>query len=454
MDIREMALAELKHAEYNPRKDLAPGDPEYEKLKRSLETFGYVDPIIWNQRTERVVGGHQRLKVLLDMGVRQEKVVIVDLAEADERALNIALNKISGDWDMPRLKDLLEHLDSGLYDVSLTGFDMAEIEDIMTKYGATPDEADDDFDEQAALDEIGDEPFTEMGDLYIIGKHRLICGDATDTGTVESLMDGHLANLAVTDPPYNVDYVGKTKDALKIQNDKMGNMEFYEFLLATFLNITHVLKDGGVVYVFHADTEGLNFRTAYQESGLTLKQCLIWVKNVFVMGRQDYQWKHEPVLYGWKEGAAHYFINDRTQTTVAEDNPPDIDKMSKKELLEFTRGILEAREEYETVIHHDRPSRSAEHPTMKPVSLVGRLVNNSSKVGWIVLDLFGGSGSTLMACEQLKRRCFMMELDPKYCDVIIIRYINWCREHKKEPDVKLFRNGEETPCPLISEIRE
>jgi DNA modification methylase len=417
MNIKTMRLADLRPAGYNPRKDLQPGDPEYEKLKRSIGTFGYVEPIVWNERTQSVVGGHQRLKVLLDLGTEEESVVVVDLHPNDEKALNIALNKISGDWDMPRLKDLLENLDTGAYDLTLTGFDLDAVEDIMTQYHMPDDEEDgDDFDVDAEEEAVGETPFTERGDVYILGgKHRLLCGDATSAEDFAVLMDGHPARLTVTDPPYNVDYTGKTKDALKIENDKQSDSAFQTFLLAAFTNIREAMKPGAAVYIFHADSEGLNFRQAFEGAGFETRQCLVWVKNSLVLGRQDYQWKHEPILYGWKEGEAHYFIDDRSQTTV---------------------------------INHDKPTRNGDHPTMKPVSLVGRFVSNSSKAGWIVLDPFGGSGSTLIACEQLKRTCYTMELDPRFCDVIVRRYIAWCRDHGKSVDVALTRGDEPTPHPF------
>lgn len=445
MEIRTMRLADLQPAEYNPRVDLQPGDPEYDKLRRSVETFGYVEPIIWNERTERIVGGHQRLKVMLDLGIEEESIVVVDLAPNDEKALNIALNKISGDWDMPRLKDLLEILDTGAYDVTLTGFGMAEIEDIMTQF-APEEEADDDFDAEGEYEAVGETPFSEHGDIYILGgKHRIMCGDATSPDDFDTLMDGRAAQLTVTDPPYNVDYEGT---AGKIINDKQTDTAFQAFLLAAFNNIHHSMKPGAAVYIFHADSEGLNFRRAFEAAGFETRQCLIWVKNSLVLGRQDYQWRHEPILYGWKGGEAHYFVEDRTQTTVIEDEQPNFDKMKKPELLAYIKQHFRKLEQHTTVIHEDKPTRSGEHPTMKPVSLVGRLVSNSSKAGWIVLDPFGGSGSTLMSCEQLQRTCYMMELDPKFCDVIVRRYVAWCLDHDKEPQVALMRGGETVPCPF------
>ncbi|MDR2513896.1 MAG: ParB N-terminal domain-containing protein [Christensenellaceae bacterium] len=386
MQTKKMNLRDLQPAEYNPRKDLRPGDPEFESLKRSIETFGYVEPIIFNVQTGHVVGGHQRLKVLLDLGIEEEEVVIVDLHPNDEKALNIALNKISGDWDMPKLKDILEALDTGAYDVTLTGFSMAEIEDIMTQY-TDAEEADDDFDVEDTLDSVGKNPLTQPGDIYIIAnKHRLMCGDAS--------------------------------------------------------------KPGAAAYVFHADSEGLNFRYAFQNAGFDLRQCLVWVKNALVLGRQDYQWRHEPILYGWKGGAAHYFTDDRTNTTVIEDEQPNLDKMKKPELLAYIKQYIRATEEHTTILRENKPTKSDEHPTMKPVSLVGRLINNSSKIGWITLDLFGGSGSTLMDCEQLQRTCYTMELDPRFCDVIVLRYLAWCADKGHDAEVELIRGGQRIPCPF------
>lgn len=445
MQTKKMNLRDLQPAEYNPRKDLRPGDPEFESLKRSIETFGYVEPIIFNVQTGHVVGGHQRLKVLLDLGIEEEEVVIVDLHPNDEKALNVALNKISGDWDMPKLKDILEALDTGAYDVALTGFSMAEIEDIMTQY-TDAEEADDDFDVEDTLDSVGATPLTQPGDIYIIAnKHRLMCGDATKTSDVEALMDGQVAQLIVTDPPYNVDYEGT---AGKILNDKQTDGAFREFLIAAFRNMYHASKPGAAAYVFHADTEGLNFRYAFQNAGFDLRQCLVWVKNALVLGRQDYQWRHEPILYGWKGGAAHYFTDDRTNTTVIEDEQPNLDKMKKPELLAYIKQYIRATEEHTTILRENKPTKSDEHPTMKPVSLVGRLINNSSKIGWITLDLFGGSGSTLMACEQLQRTCYTMELDPRFCDVIVLRYLAWCADKGHDAEVELIRGGQRIPCPF------
>lgn len=262
--------------------------------------------------------------------------------------------------------------------------------------------------------------------------HRLLCGDSTDSDQVAKLMNGEKADMVMTDPPYNVAYEGGT--GLTIMNDEMDNDSFYTFLLLFYKAFADVTKDGGAWYVWHADSEGVNFRKAFQESGLLMKQCLIWVKNALVMGRQDYHWKHEPCLYGWKAGAAHYFTNDRTKTTVIEDKL-DIKKLKKDELLKLLTEVMSDKTKT-SVIHHDKPLRNGEHPTMKPILLLAPLIENSSKPEWIVGDPFLGSGSTMVASHQLKRKCYGMELDPKYCQVIIDRML------KLDPTIEIKRNGE------------
>ena len=384
MNIQKINIEKLKAAEYNPRKDLKPEDEEYQKIKRSILEFGYVAPIIVNADMT-VIGGHQRLKVLKELGYEEVECNIVDLDKTKEKALNIALNKITGEWDNSKLEELLAELKETDIDMDMTGFTFDEVDNILKDIEGSKE---DDFDLDQVLNEI-EEPTTRPGDIWILGKNRLMCGDSTQKDAVMRLMDKQDADMLLTDPPYNVDYEGKTVDALKIENDNMTSTEFYNFLLDSFRNMFEVTKCGSSVYVFHADTEGLNFRNAFNAVGFKLAQCLVWVKNTFVMGRQDYQWRHEPILYGWKEGAGHYFINDRKQSTV----------------LEF-----------------DKPTRNAEHPTMKPIDLLVYLIKNSSKENDLILDLFGGSGSTLIAAEQVKRRCYTMELDPKYCDVIVKRW--------------------------------
>lgn len=383
MLIEKKKTAELIPAEYNPRKDLKPGDPEYEKLKRSLEQFGYVEPVIWNKTTGRVVGGHQRLKVLMDMGIQEVECVVVELSEEKEKALNIALNKISGAWDNEKLALLITDLQGADFDVSLTGFDAAEIDDLF-KESLQDGIKDDDFDVEAELKKPA---ISKPGDLWQLGNHRLYCGDSTKKETYDLLMAGKLANLVVTDPPYNVNYEG---NAGKIKNDNMGNDAFYQFLFDSFFNMEKVMADDASIYVFHSDTEGLNFRKAFSDAGFYLSGTCIWKKQSIVLGRSPYQWQHEPILFGWKKKGRHQWYTGRKESTIWE---------------------------------YDKPKKNEYHPTMKPVPLIAYPIMNSSMSNCLVLDPFGGSGTTLIACEQSKRICYMVELDEKYCDVIVKRYI-------------------------------
>ncbi|NCC85453.1 MAG: DNA modification methylase [Clostridia bacterium] len=383
MLIEKKNTAELLPADYNPRKDLKPGDPEYDKLKRSIEQFGYVEPVIWNKVTGCVVGGHQRLKVLIDMGITEVECVIVEMDVEKEKALNIALNKISGEWDKEKLALLIADLQGADFDVSLTGFDPAELDDLF-KDSIKDGIHDDDFDVEAELKEP---PITKLGDLWTLGRHRLVCGDSTKAETFDLLMAETKANLVITDPPYNVNYEGS---AGKIKNDNMENDAFYHFLFDAFTNTASVMANDASIYVFHADTEGLNFRRAFVDAGFYLSGCCIWKKQSLVLGRSPYQWQHEPVLYGWKKTGKHQWYTGRKETTIWE---------------------------------FDKPKKNGDHPTMKPVPLLAYPIMNSSMSNTLVLDPFGGSGSTLIACEQSDRSCNTIELDEKFCDVIVKRYI-------------------------------
>lgn len=398
MQIEKLKTKLLIPAEYNPRKDLKPGDAEYDKLKHSIEEFGYVEPIIWNKTTSHVVGGHQRLKVLLDMGITEVECVIIEMDEEKEKALNIALNKISGDWDNDKLLLLIEDLQGADFDVSLTGFEPAEL-DALFKDSLKDGIHEDDFDVDAELQKPA---LTKQGDVWILGQHRLVCGDSTKADTFNLLMDGKLANLVVTDPPYNVNYEGS---AGKIKNDNMGNEAFYDFLLEAFKSTEAAMAKDASIYVFHADTEGLNFRKAFSDAGFYLSGTCIWKKQSLVLGRSPYQWQHEPVLFGWKKSGKHNWYADRKQTTIWE---------------------------------FEKPKKNADHPTMKPVALVAYPILNSSLSNCIVLDPFGGSGSTLIACEQTDRICHTIEIDEKFCDVIVKRFIETTRNTK---DVYLIRDG-------------
>lgn len=383
MLIEKKSTAELLPADYNPRKDLKPGDVEYEKLKRSIEQFGYVEPVIWNKTTGRVVGGHQRLKVLIEMGINEVECVVVELSEEKEKALNVALNKISGDWDKDKLALLISDLQGADFDVSLTGFEPEEIDDLFkdTLKGGVKE---DDFNVEEELEKPA---VSKPGDVWTLGRHRLVCGDSTKADTILTAMNGVKANLVITDPPYNVNYEGT---AGKIKNDNMENEAFYNFLLDAFKNTESVMAEDASIYVFHADTEGLNFRRAFSDAGFYLSGCCIWKKESLVLGRSPYQWQHEPVLYGWKKKGKHNWYTGRKETTIWE---------------------------------FDKPKKNGDHPTMKPIPLLAYPIMNSSLSNSVVLDPFGGSGSTLIACEQTERVCRTVELDEKFCDVIVKRYI-------------------------------
>lgn len=383
MLIEKKNTADLLPADYNPRKDLKPGDAEYEKLKRSIEQFGYVEPVIWNKTTGRVVGGHQRLKVLMDMGMTEVDCVVVEMDEDKEKALNIALNKISGDWDKDKLALLIADLQGADFDVSLTGFEPAEIDDLF-KDTLKDGVKDDDFDVGAELEKP---TMTKPGDIWTLGRHRLICGDSTKAETYDLLMGSTKANLVITDPPYNVNYEGS---AGKIKNNNMADDAFYNFLLDAYTQMYSAMADDASIYVFHADTEGLNFRRAFADAGFYLSGCCIWKKQSLVLGRSPYQWQHEPCLYGWKKNGKHQWYTGRKETTIWE---------------------------------FDKPKKNGDHPTMKPIPLLAYPIMNSSMSNSVVLDPFGGSGSTLIACEQTDRICYTVELDEKFCDVIVKRYI-------------------------------
>ena len=411
MQIEKVEINNLNPAKYNPRKDLKPGDAEYEKLKRSIDEFGYVEPIIWNKKTGNIIGGHQRYKILKGMGLSEVECVVLDLDEIKEKALNVALNKIGGEFDIPLLTDLLKDLSDRDFDATLTGFDLTEIDELFSK-ADDKEGKDDGYDVTKALEEAA---FVNRGDVWLLGKHRMICGDATNSEDVNLLMDGKKANLILTDPPYNVDFQGAS--GLKIKNDKQDSENFYNFLLSSFKNMSEHLAEGGSAYIFHADTEGLNFRKAFIDAGFHLSGVCIWEKNSFVMGRSPYQWGHEPILYGWLKTGKHKWYAGRAESTIW---------------------------------RYDKPKKNADHPTMKPIPLLCYPIKNSSAVNSIVLDTFGGSGSTLMACEQMDRICCTMELDPKYASVIVRRYI----ELYGSDDVFLFKDNRKIPYSEVVKLNE
>lgn len=391
MQVVMKKITSLLEYDNNPRHN----EEAIEAVANSIREFGFKVPIVITSDNV-IIAGHTRLKASVSLGLEEVPCIIADDLNAEQiKAFRLADNKTAelATWDLSKLEEELSHID-----MDMLQFGFEEMEELL------PDNAsDDDFD---ITDEIPEEPFSQPGDIYELGPHRLMCGDSTNSEQVATLLDGHTVDMIFTDPPYNVDYEGT---AGKIKNDKMEDDSFYLFLYDAFQNMFEHTKPGGAIYVCHADTEGLNFRNAFKNAGYKLAECLIWVKNALVLGRQDYHWRHEPILYGWKEGAAHYFVDDRTQDTIWE---------------------------------YNKPKKNEEHPTMKPLELVGKAISNSSRRHELILDLFGGSGSTMIAADQLDRKSFLMELDERFVDVIVKRYI----KHKEsDEDCYLIRNGKRSP---------
>lgn len=417
MDIIYKSIDDLRAYELNAK---IHEQSQIEQIANSIKEFGFVQPVVVDKNNVIVIG-HGRVEALKQLGYKEAPCVCVDnLTEDQVKALRLADNKTNeSEWDTELLAVDLSGISFDMTQFGFDGFmDFEEAED--------EDAEEDDFNIEES---IPIEPKAKLGDIYELGKHRLLCGDSTDKAMVEDFMQGTKADLLLTDPPYNVAY--ESSDGKTIQNDNMSDAAFYKFLNAAFSTADSVLKEGGAYYIWHADSEGLNFRAACKNAGWKVRQCLIWNKNSLVLGRQDYQWKHEPCLYGWKDGAAHYFVDDRTQTTVFEDKGIDLKKLKKDEMLKLLQEIF-ADKISATVINEDKPSRSELHPTMKPIKLLARQIKNSSRQDEIVLDLFGGSGSTLIACEQLNRKCYMVEYDPKYVDVIIDRWETLTGEKAKK----------------------
>lgn len=359
-------------------------DEQIKKIQSSIREFGFVNPVLID-KNYGIIAGHGRVEAAKREGMTEVPCVWVEhLTEAQKKAYILADNRLAEDagWDMDILSAEIEALKEFDFDIGLSGFTEMEIADMLGDKSA--EVVEDDFD-----GELPEVPKVQLGDIYQLGRHRLICGDSTDADVIKRLMENSKADLFLTDPPYNVDYEGKTKDKLKIKNDTMEDGVFRQFLRDAFAAADCAMKEGAVFYIWHADSEGYNFRGACLDVGWDVRQCLIWNKNSMVMGRQDYNWKHEPCLYGWKSGAAHLWTSDRKQTTV---------------------------------LNFDRPSRSVNHPTMKPVRLFDYLIQNNTKGEDVVLDIFAGSGTTIIACEQNGRTARCCELDPKYCDVIIDRW--------------------------------
>jgi len=398
----------------NPRNPRTISKFDYEKLVQSIKKFGDLSGIVFNIATGQLVGGHQRIEAFKQLGgvptiteryehatstgttaigyvlLGDEKYSYREVSwSLDlEQAANVAANRIQGEFDKDLLAELVyetSQLENGADLINLMGLANDEVSRLLDQVGVS----DSTEDETPPLDDANP-VVSKLGDIYQLGQHRLMCGDSTNLDHVTKLMNGELADMVWTDPPYNVAYEGKTADALTIENDSFDSSEsFYDFLYAAFSNYSAVSKPGASIYICHADSEGLNFRKAMIDSGFLFKQCIVWNKNTMVMGRQDYQWKHEPILYGWKDGASHYFVEDRNLTTVWDFN---------------------------------KPNKSVDHPTMKPLELVKYAINNSSKRDQLVIDFFGGSGSTLISADMLGRKCYTIELDPRYVDVIRKRY--------------------------------
>ena len=412
-ELRVIPVQDLKPAAYNPRKKLKPGDSEYEKIKKSIEEFGFADALVVN-KDMTIIGGHQRLTVAMELGYTEVPCTVVDIDKTREKALNIALNKITGAWDEALLAELLKDIEASGLSPMMTGFEPPEMEQLFNKV-ASREVSEDEFDVES---ELKKPTISKLGDLWHLGRHRVICGDSTGEETYKVLMEGVKANVVVTDPPYNVDV---EETAGKIMNDNMADQDFYKFLLSAYTRMHENLADDGSIYVFHADTEGLNFRKAFKDAGFYLSGCCIWKKNALVLGRSPYQWQHEPCLFGWKANGKHEWYSDRKQTTIWE---------------------------------YDRPKASKDHPTMKPVQLMAYPIRNSSMTNGIVLDPFLGSGSTLVACEEMDRVCRGIELDPKFVDVIVKRYIEL--KEGKVDDVYLIRDGQkltfEEAARLVQEL--
>jgi hypothetical protein len=392
MNIIEKPINQVIPYEKNPRIN----DNAVPAVMKSIEEFGFKVPIVID-KNGTIVTGHTRLKAAKKLGMKTVPCIVADdLTPEQIKAFRLADNKVAeaAEWDMELLNEELD----GIVDIDMSDFNFSDITDSPSSEDVVEDDGEN--------IELPSEPKTRLGDIWVIGRHKLMCGDATSEDVLKRLMGGDKADMYLTDPPYNVAYEGKTEDKLTIQNDSMEDSAFYQFLVDSFVAADSVMNEGAAFYVWHADSEGYNFRGACRAVEWELRECLIWNKNTMVLGRQDYQWKHEPCLYGWKGGAAHNWYSDRKQTTVIDMN---------------------------------KPNRNAEHPTMKPVQLFAYLMENSSKPGDIVLDSFCGSGTTLIACEQMSRAARVLELDPKYCDVIVGRYINLVGN---SDEVSVERNGE------------
>lgn len=412
MQIYDKPLGWSTPYENNPRNN----DEAVEPVANSISEFGFKVPIVATPDGE-IINGHTRWKAAKKLKLKTVPVIIADdLTEEQVRAFRLADNKVAeiAQWDIELLLSEIESVDN--LDMTLFGFTdsdytLDDFEDEETGTDISEDEIESEGDSVSSV---------EYGDIYQLGRHRLMCGDSTSAGDMKELVNGEKIDLYVTDPPYNVAYEGKTEEAMTIQNDSMDDASFRKFLRDAFEVADQHLKPGGAFYIWHADSEGLNFRAAVKETGWLLKQNLVWVKNSIVLGRQDYQWKHEPCLYGWKDGASHYFIDNRSLATVIEEDEENLKEMTKGELISYIKTMQENSPT--SIFYEDKPVRSDIHPTMKPLKLIARCVLNSSKKGERVLDSFNGGGSTLMVCEKTERIYYGMELDPVYVERTIKRW--------------------------------
>lgn len=412
MQIYDKPLGWLTPYENNPRNN----DEAVEPVANSISEFGFKVPIVATS-DGKIINGHTRWKAAKKLKLKTVPVIIADdLTEEQVRAFRLADNKVAeiAYWDIELLMSEIESVDN--LDMTLFGFTDSD----YTLDDFEDEETDTDISEDEIESEDDSVSSVEYGDIYQLGRHRLMCGDSTSAGDMKELVDGEKIDLYVTDPPYNVAYEGKTEEALTIQNDSMDDASFRQFLRDAFSVADQHLKPGGAFYIWHADSEGLNFRAAVKETGWLLKQNLVWVKNSIVLGRQDYQWKHEPCLYGWKDGASHYFIDNRSLATVIEEDEENLKEMTKGELISYIKTMQENSPT--SIFYEDKPVRSDIHPTMKPLKLIARCVLNSSKKGERVLDSFNGGGSTLMVCEKTERIYYGMELDPIYVERTIKRW--------------------------------
>ena len=409
MKIVDKPIEWLRPYENNPRNN----EQAVEAVANSIKEFGFKVPIVATIDGE-IVNGHTRFKAAKFLKLKTVPVLIADdLTEEQIKAFRLADNKTGelADWDVELLYSELDELTG--FDMTMFGFEDIDfsLDDFEEDEKETGEEADIDSEEK---------PKVEYGDIFQLGRHRLMCGDSTSAEDMARLIDGAVIDLYVTDPPYNVAYQGGTDEAMTIMNDSMDDVSFRQFLRDAFAVANNHLKPGGAFYIWHADSEGLNFRAAVKETGWLLKQSIIWVKNAIVLGRQDYQWKHEPCLYGWKDGASHYFVDNRSLATVIEEDEENLKEMTKSELISYIKTMQDTSPT--TVFYEDKPVRNDIHPTMKPLKLIARCVLISSKKGDKILDSFNGGGSTLMVCERSERIGYAMELDPVYVERTIKRW--------------------------------